>query len=65
MKMRFKSRYARFENWDGEPEMTSGSKVSRLNADGGDFNDGFGQSSPFSGGSADILGAPGEDAAPF
>ena len=65
VKMRFKSRYARFENWDGEPEMTSGSKVSRLNADGGDFNDGFGQSSPFSGGSADILGAPGEDAAPF
>ena len=67
VKMRFKSRYARFENWDSEPEMTSGSKVSRLNAGDDDFGGGgFGQpASPFSGGSADILGAPGDDVAPF
>ncbi len=65
VKMRFKSRYARFENWDGEVEMTSGTKMSRLNAvadeGGGDFN----PVSPFQGGSADILGAAPDDAPPF
>ena len=68
VKMRFKSKYARFENWDGEVEMASGSKVSRLNADdGSDFSQGgaFASDSPFSGGSADILSTTSEELAPF
>lgn len=66
VKMRFKSRYARFENWEGEVEMASGSKVSRLNSgDDGGGSDAFAPSSPFSGGSADILGATSDDMAPF
>lgn len=70
VKMRFKSRYARFENWDGETEMTSGSRVSRLNSGDGDMAaDGgggaFAPASPFTGGSADILGTTSGDVAPF
>lgn len=63
--MRFKSRYARFENWEGEVEMASGSKVSRLNSGDDGGGDGFAPASPFSGGSADILGATSDDMAPF
>ncbi|MDE6764908.1 MAG: replicative DNA helicase, partial [Duncaniella sp.] len=44
VKMRFKSRYARFENWDGEVEMSSGMRESRLNS--GNFSD---MPSPLSG----------------
>lgn len=65
VKMRFKSRYARFENWEGELEMTSGSKVSRLNSGDDGSSDSFASSSPFTGGSADILGATSDDVAPF
>ncbi len=50
VKMRFKSRYARFENWDGEVEMGSGMRESRLNS--GSFPD---EASPLSGGTADIM----------
>lgn len=61
VKMRFKSRYARFENWDGEVEMSSGMRESRLNS--GNFSD---MPSPLSGGTADIMttAAPG-DIPPF
>ena len=66
VKMRFKSRYARFENWDGETEMTSGSKMSRLNGeDDAQAGSGFAPVAPFQGGSADILGATPEEAPPF
>lgn len=66
VKMRFRSKYARFENWDGEVEMSSGSKMSSLN--GGEAMDGpdpFASSSPFSGGSADITASSADDVAPF
>ncbi len=52
VKMRFKSRFARFENWDNEVEMGSGMRESRLNS--GSFP-GDNTVSPLSGGTADIV----------
>ncbi len=64
VKMRFKSKFARFENWDGEQEMTSGMRASRLNAPAGD--DPFAAGTPLSGGTADILTPAGPgDQPPF
>ncbi|MDE6325986.1 MAG: DnaB-like helicase C-terminal domain-containing protein, partial [Duncaniella sp.] len=66
VKMRFKSKYARFENWDGEGEVSSGTMGSRLNADIGGASSAFVPSGdPLSGGTADIMPSPADDVAPF
>ncbi|MCH5325670.1 MAG: replicative DNA helicase [Duncaniella sp.] len=72
VKMRFRSRYARFENWDGESEKSSGTRASRLNtadspADGPSpyvAPEPFGGSAPLAGGTADLTSTP-DDAPPF
>ncbi|MDE5749930.1 MAG: replicative DNA helicase, partial [Duncaniella sp.] len=71
VKMRFKNKYARFENWDAEPERTSvGQRRSGVDTDKIDLDapagNPFNPSGPIGGGTADITGtaAPG-DTAPF
>ena len=64
VKMRFVSQYARFQNWDENDLITQHVVGSKLNdGGGGGESDPFAQSSPFSGGSADISGDT--DGAPF
>lgn len=63
VKMRFKAKFARFENWDEEDTgFSTGTVGSKLNdmqpAD-------LGNPSPFSGGTADFLAAPDDTPAPF
>lgn len=63
VKMRFKAKFARFENWDEEDTgFSTGTVGSKLNdmqpAD-------LGNPSPFSGGTADFLVAPDDAPAPF
>ncbi len=63
VKMRFKAKFARFENWDEEDTgFSTGTVGSKLNdmqpAD-------LGNPSPFSGGTADFLAAPDDAPAPF
>ncbi len=62
VKLRFKAKFARFENWTDE-EMTStpGTMGSRMN----NLNDIEMGNPQFSGGTADILGGPGDSVAPF
>lgn len=66
VKMRFKSKYARFENWDENPTMTSMTVGSRINnaGQGGGIPAGI-ATPPFQGGSADITAATSEELAPF
>lgn len=63
VKMRFKARFARFENWgEEETTFTTGSVGSKLNEmQGSDLQ----ASSPFSGGNADFLSGPDDSPAPF
>ena len=68
VKMRFKSKYARFENWDGDPEKSSGTRVSRINT--GDIEGGdspfAAPAEPFSGGTVDLTSTTASnDAPPF
>lgn len=64
VKMRFVSQYARFQNWDENDLITQHVVGSKLNDGGGaGESDPFAQTSPFSGGSADISGD--SDGAPF
>ena len=73
VKMRFRSKYARFENWDGELSSGgTGTYRSRMNEAGatpaglegsGGFN--VPSTSPFAGGTADILAPGPDDSAPF
>ncbi|MCM1520393.1 MAG: replicative DNA helicase [Lachnoclostridium sp.] len=65
VKMRFKSKYARFENWDDNTEMTSVTVGSRINADGNAQSGAFAQPKPFQGGSADITATTTDELAPF
>lgn len=66
VKMRFKSKYARFENWDGEGEVSSGTMGSRLNAEIEGASSAFVPSGdPLSGGTADIMPSATDDVAPF
>lgn len=66
VKMRFKSKYARFENWDGEGEVSSGMMGSRLNAEIEGASSAFVPSGdPLSGGTADIMPSAADDVAPF
>lgn len=67
VKMRFRNKFARFENWDGDGEITSSTVGSRLNDE-----EASAASSPFvqggdplAGGSADISASGGADVAPF
>ncbi len=65
IKMRFKARFARFENWEEDDSFDLASSVtvgSKLNS-----IDGIGetQQNPFSGGTADFLKGPGDEPAPF
>ena len=66
VKMRFKSKYARFENWDGDTEKGSGTRVSRINTDsveeaGSPF---AAASTPLSGGTVDLTSTTTSDDAP-
>ncbi len=62
VKLRFKARFARFENWtDEEVRAVSGTMGSRINA----LSDAPSGATQFSGGTADILGGPEEGAPPF
>ena len=63
VKMRFKAKFARFENWDEDDSgFSTGSVGSKLNdLQGADIS----TSSPFSGGSADFLSTPDDSLAPF
>lgn len=68
VKMRFKSKYARFENWEENTSMNSVTVGSRINTDGGSsdanpFTNQF--SGQFGGGSADITAATSDELAPF
>ncbi|MDE5745748.1 MAG: replicative DNA helicase, partial [Paramuribaculum sp.] len=54
VKMRFRKEFARFENWEESPIMTTASIGSRLNSGGG----GLQSSGGFEGGSADFLSGP-------
>ena len=66
VKMRFKSKYARFENWDGEGEVSSGTMGSRLNAEIEGSSSAFVPAGdPLSGGTADIMPSSADDVAPF
>lgn len=65
VKMRFKSKYARFENWDDNTEMTSVTVGSRINADGNAQAGAFAQPKPFQGGNADITATTTDELAPF
>lgn len=75
VKMRFKSKYARFENWEGEMTAGSGQRQSSINDDPGagdmyasaPFGTGgsFVSGNPFQGGSADILNSSTDEPAPF
>ncbi|MDE6484547.1 MAG: DnaB-like helicase C-terminal domain-containing protein, partial [Duncaniella sp.] len=69
VKMRFKSKYARFENWEETASMSSVTVGSRINTDGGADTTGgrfAGQfSGQFGGGSADITAATSDELAPF
>lgn len=64
VKMRFKAKFARFENWteDSGDMLGSGTVGSRLNSLG---DDPIGSISSFSGGSADISGNADDGVAPF
>lgn len=57
VKLRFRKEFARFENWDESPAMTTASVGSKLNE-----GSGVGSVTDLSGGSADFLG--GDDAPP-
>lgn len=69
VKLRFVSKYARFQNWDEEAHFTSSVVSSRLNSEGGISSDPFstpspagagaGAASPFQGGSADLSASDG------
>lgn len=62
VKLRFKARFARFENWtDEEVRAVSGTMGSRINA----LSDAPSGNTQFSGGTADILGGPDDGAPPF
>ena len=69
VKMRFKSKYARFENWDGEISVASGQRESRMNDVDSALPpagmDPLGSGNPFQGGSADITATTASDAPPF
>lgn len=66
VKMRFKSKYARFENWDGDGEVSSGTMGSRLNAEIDGASSAFVPAGdPLSGGTADIMPSSADDVAPF
>lgn len=62
VEMRFKAKFARFENWTEETTVTTGEIGSRMNNPGA-FPDAG--ANPFVGGNADFLSAPGETAPPF
>lgn len=64
VKMRFRAKFARFENWD-EPNvpMSMASVSSRLNAAMDQASSAEPQNNPFSGGTADLTAGP--DVAPF
>ncbi len=63
VKMRFKAKFARFENWEEEDSgFSTGTVGSKLNdMQGVDLS----AASPFSGGSADFLATPDDTPAPF
>jgi len=62
IKLRFRSKFARFENWTDEPEMESTTVASRLNS----VSPGApSPAAPFPGGSVDFTPAPDETAPPF
>ncbi|MDE6305072.1 MAG: replicative DNA helicase [Muribaculaceae bacterium] len=64
VKLRFRAKYARFENWDDNQEFSSATVGSSLNDPG--FDPGTPQSPPpFSGGSADLLPQSTEENVPF
>ncbi|MBO4995879.1 MAG: replicative DNA helicase [Muribaculaceae bacterium] len=65
VKMRFKAKFARFENWEGGDEDADMASVeSRLNSEMSDLGDGA--PSPLNGGTADFLSeGNGDDAPPF
>lgn len=66
VKMRFTSKYARFENWDGEVSVGSGQRESRLNAPDEALPTGLDTGvQSFGGGSADIMATTSDDAPPF
>ncbi len=66
VKLRFRARYARFENWDDDTEFIQGTVGSKLNApDGGGVSDSSMPTVSLSGGSADFLSSPGEEPPPF
>ncbi len=62
VKLRFKSKYARFENWDDNPvpESTPTVVESRMNGGGAP-----GRTQPLSGGTADFLAGPTDEPTPF
>ncbi|MDE7443208.1 MAG: DnaB-like helicase C-terminal domain-containing protein, partial [Muribaculaceae bacterium] len=60
VKMRFRAKYARFENWDdgmGFDEQTVGSGMNAVPLEPG--------SAPLSGGTADFMPGPADEPAPF
>lgn len=70
VKMRFRHQFARFENWsESAAPMGIGEMSSRLNsrggAEGGAAEPFAAPSSPFTGGTADFMNAPGEQEPPF
>ena len=66
VKMRFTSKYARFENWDAEVAVGSGQRESRLNAPGEALPAALDPGTQaFGGGSADIMATASDDVAPF
>lgn len=61
VELRFKAKFARFENWTEEGQISTESIGSRMNAPG--MLEGSGD--PFSGGTADFMPSPGDAPAPF
>lgn len=62
VKLRFKARFARFENWTEDESISMlGTVGSRMNS----LSDKELPSNQFSGGTADIIGSPDESAPPF
>ncbi len=59
VKMRFRKEFARFENWDEMPIVTTASVGSRLNAGGEE------PVTQFTGGTADFLAGPTDEPTPF
>ena len=66
VELRFKAKYARFENWDGGTDMTSAPQTIGSGLNNPDLASSFGGAEPLGGGSADFL-APVSDGeqAPF